>query len=476
MANFIYPMVEDLSSKIITESIDEVRGQNWRKYLDLRQKLKDFYDGEQTTDEYLYRYGFQDSETKSRIEHLPPIGKKLTQRVIDRISLVYKKPPERHLVNKSGDALQNDPYVEWIGRNKTFHTWLKAGERMHNLLHNVLLRPVYNANFDRWRFYIETDYIAYFSGDDKINPVAYDIPIKHDVSAAGEIENQVYLYISDEYMFLHDENDNRWPAGELEDEFNPYGTAPLIDLTDFAIDEYWQLGEKTLVEANQTLNIMILNGMYAFHFQAFDQPWVQTNDKEKVGKIQVGPHRLTTIPDGSETGLWGFSPQFDGMASWLNWFNSAVLEDYGLEAHFEEGGQIPSGIALKIKNLELLENREEAIDKFRLKEDRILQVVAAMSEYHGIDPRIPKEAELSVDYAEVDFPKSDEEVRQDQEYRVNNGYATKIDILMEMNPDLDREAAIKEYERIKQENAEIVKAGGNGQPIENEFRRILEEA
>jgi len=467
---FIYPLVKDLSYEMIVESIKEARKKNIDDFRKHRQMLRDFYDNNQATLEYLFKWGFIDYKTKAILSHLPGISRNITKKVIDRISMCYRVPPTRALLNAKDKPIKDDQYNLFIQDNPAFHPWLKNAERRFNLLGNVLLRPSFIKDQNEMKFFIESDYIAYFTYYDPLHPIGYDIPMRVDVESS-KVKQEKWLFINDDFMFYHDQNGNAETVGDLPDFKNPYSIAPLVDFSDFAVDDYWSLGEKNLVEANRMLNIMTLTGMYGFHFQSFDQPYVSGADESDIGQIRLGPHNIAFGPEGSTMSLLGYNPNFSGMTEWLGTFNQTILDDHGLQASFEDPSNIASGVALKIKNQELLENRQDKIDLFRLKEGELLNVISAMTEYHPeLKYKIPKDTKLRINFEEIEFPVTEQEERDQYEFERKNNFTTPIEWLKSKDPDLTDDAAQELLDKNKEVNQTQVSLAGNKDNITDLLR------
>ena len=92
-----------------------------------------------------------------------------------------------------------------------------------------------------------------------------------------------------------------------------------------------------------------------------------------------------------------------------------------------------------------------------------------MTDYHGTHS-LPKETAVRVDFVDPSFPKNQDEVMALWDWEIKNNFASKLDYIIEKNPDLDREAAQEEYNRILQENRSLTGLGAPGT-----IRETLEE-
>ena len=88
--------------------------------------------------------------------------------------------------------------------------------------------------------------------------------------------------------------------------------------------------------------------------------------------------------------------------------------------------------------------------------------------------KLPEDSTVQVDFVEPEFPLEPQEYRNDIDWRVQNNYTSKIEILMEMNPDLTREEAEKKYQQILEDNRKLRALGTPG-ATENAILEGLQE-
>ena len=430
----------NLSANLVKVSAWHDRMDNHRALFQHRQMLIDFYECNQLEeDSYFKQWGFSSKDA------LPLATNDLTQRVINRLAMVYKKPPTREVLSDSDVLIEsevNEAYQE-LGINVA----LKYLERYSNLLHNVLLRFSFVEELGRIRVYIDTEYLPEFTAKDSLFPVAYHILLDQETSSKGETELR-YLFVSDDDIYVHDAHGTK-----VQDEGigNPYGRLPVVDYSPFPIWSYWSLGERALVDANRQLNIDLANVAYANHFQCFDQPWGAGMDEKEAEKLKLGPDELPVLNDpNASLNLLGYSSKVEAAMAYVEKRLQMTLANYGMKADMNEKGQPQSGFAIKLSNLELLERRTQQIDDvFRHREQDIYEIVRSMNDYHKLGFNLP-EGRLRVDFPEVDFPLSPEEERSQVDWELKKNLTTLAKVLMARNPDLSEDEA----EEIITTNAE----------------------
>jgi len=435
---------------LIERTIAEERSERAKQRGNLREMLIDFYEGNQHAhNRYLRQWGFEEKH------HLPYPSTRLVTRVIDTLSMVYKRPPQRKLVSEDNTEIENDGYQEFIRDNPLYDLQLKKVERYYNLLKNVLYRVSYDAETERFYFYIETDYIPEYGRANKLYPTGYHIPMAMDTDGK-EVEEPTFLFISDEEYFFHDEHGKSWPDPNFPDMRNPYGIMPLVDFSEPTTDLYWNVGAKPLVDVARLYNILILNTCYAQHFQAFDQPWARDVPDHMMEKdingdpiVKVGSDQFLNLGPDGDAGLLGFSPKLVESLEFIRGWLNMELSNYGLKAVFRESGDPMSGFAIVVSNIELLEKRESDIDVFKVYEQQLFDVVRAVTDYHALGYNMPEDAMLQTDFVEPDFPTEPAEERAQAEWEWRNNISSREDYLRRRNPDLSQEEA----EQIIEENA-----------------------
>ena len=127
-------------------------------------------------------------------------------------------------------------------------------------------------------------------------------------------------------------------------------------------------------------------------------------------------------------------------------FNNNLNFDFGLSGS-------KSGVALKIENLELLEAREDEVEKWRRAEKRIYKIEQQIL-LTETGTNIPDD--MSVDFAEIEFPDYDRE-REEWDWKFKHGIADKYDYMMSQDPDKfpDRQAAIDYLDERKIETDSV---------------------
>ena len=114
----------------------------------------------------------------------------------------------------------------------------------------------------------------------------------------------------------------------------------------------------------------------------------------------------------------------------------------------QDGGEVPSGIALKIKDLERFEDYQDDIELWRMYEHELYKVERAIAGYNGIS--LPNE--LKLDFIEPEYPKTVQDQILMDNHALQNNLITQPQLMQKYNKDLSIEEATEIVKANKQEN------------------------
>ncbi len=114
----------------------------------------------------------------------------------------------------------------------------------------------------------------------------------------------------------------------------------------------------------------------------------------------------------------------------------------------QDGGETPSGIALKIKDLERFEDYQDDLELWRMYEHELYYIEREIAAYNNI--KLPEK--LKLDFNEPEYPKTVQDQVLLDEHRLKHHMIDEVDLLMEYNNDLSR----KEAEKIVEKNREAM--------------------
>jgi len=463
-------LFEDKSLEIIRETIRKERAEAEYQKETANEMLLDFYANNQLNAEYLADYGFENGEGST---DLPMMSINLTEKIINKISLAYKYPPERYISDSEGEEVS-----EWFQFNNRFTLGYKYAERYKNLLGKVLHKVDFDAQRKKWFSSVKTVYEAHFLEDGSgLYPYAYSYPYTIDTKSTISSNDVWWLFWSDEFVF-------RYLPGTDKVEFldfaptgdNPFKAMPLVEMRNkFPVEQYECLGAFDLVRANQNINIALNNLNTMIYFQAHDQIVIEGAQPSDVKRIRLGSADPLVSPGDVNFKLLGFNPKITESIDAIRFNIEAIGYVYNLKIGWSLDGNAASGFSLLVQNIDLSEAREDDIELMRIHETDMYRVLLNMQDYYKrfgmLDPAEPKlpQGDLVTDFTEsLQLPINQAEDIQRKQFELDNNITTVVDLIQEDNPDMTEEEAEEKYLRNKKLNGTLSSAEVIRQELENE--------
>jgi hypothetical protein len=462
---------KDLTIESKKQAAEDLGGKRtWRRQEDIeranRKVLNHYYEGEQIG--FLKEYGFMDDG----VWVIAPSFLNITKKIIDKISMVYKYPPSRKLVNEKGEDLEKaELYEQWISYVGIFDNYIQEAEERKNLHHKVLHRSHYDTYTQQWKFWIYDDYLAHFLDTDPLNPVGYSIPVNPRVDKEDEVSQngQIYLYFDDKHYFWYNTNGKFWTyfydsdGNKVDNEGeNPYEKSPFNELRKgVPVNSYYVPGAVELIRMNEAINVNLNNLNMALHYQAFGIVWDNTGLKgDNAPTIKIGANKMTHMPKETTLNNLELNPQLIDMIETIKYEIQAVANMYHLNVNWHNEASPVSGFSLIVQNQDYIEERQKSVDEAEKQEKEIFKTIKAIQGYHSADmkedePKIPEDSYLFVDFAEIDLPVNQSEDREQEKYEIENNIVSILDVIKSRNPDMDDNQAKKKLAENKKINGRL---------------------
>ena len=368
----------------------------------------------------------------SLFEKVPPANINVTKRIIDRVSLVYMKPPKRTYTKEETPMLFH---------HKDFK--LQRAERMCNLLDAVLINPCMRFN-DKNEMHIEYDIIFDYEpifGDDPLTPEAIVYPIASKDSVLDDTP-ELHVYWDKENTYTFDNNGRIYTDEMNPDMINPYGVLPFVECWRDGKPEssYLDTDASTdLIQTNALINVAETNKAANIMFQSFGYIYVNGSMIEK-DDLEVGADKITFLGADGTMSLVSPPNTVESITSAVTTAYKMLAQNYHIDISFVEGTTAQSGVAIKLRNSELTDARVSDVIKWREIEKELFKLEKLI-----ISVDMGKDAG---DLEQVDFEESmevlsDKEQREKWEWELANGLIDRADILMQKDPDRfpDRDSA-----------------------------------
>jgi len=425
---------------IINDSVQENKLENQKGRRDWVRKMLDYYGGNHTN-QYI-----EDYFSSSAFQEIPCYNANFTRRFVNKMSRIYTVGANRN-VNKQYDQLT----IKKDAR-------MKHVERMTRLMGTVATQVIYKEFHGMPYFDYRPVYYFDVYLKDPFTPAAIMYPLlmqPEDISYTPKMEWAYW----DDSLYVHYDSE-----GNILDEYeHGYGVMPFIFThREEQIDEFFVDGANDIVDCNEQVNIAMTEMQLGLRFQMFGQPFMTGVDSDK--RIErVGSDQILDLPEGATYNIASPSGDINAVIENIKFQLDLVAQNNHLYVQFaQDGGETPSGIALKIKDLERFEDYQDDIELWRMYEHELYHVERHIAEYNNI--KLPET--LKLDFNEPEYPKTVQDQILLDEHRIKHHMIDEADLLMSYNGDLTR----KEAEKIIQKNKEAMEdphyAAMQGNPVE----------
>ena len=306
----------------------------WRK---ARMCAREFYNGQ--NEKYTKKYF-----SNKLLEKIPVANVNITRRIIDRISLVYMKPPKREYSNENVPTFLNE---------KDFK--MQRAERMTNLLEHILLKPTWRDG--KIDYDVIMDFEAMF-GEDPLRPIAYTYPLSIKASVMDDTP-ELTAYWDEEHTFVYDNTGKIIDEPNNPEHINPYGVIPFVECFKNGRPEYSYIDTSPandLIATNLEVNVAETNANASTMFQSFGYMYVNGSQIEK-DTLEVGQDKISFLGLDGTLNIVSPPNTVDALSSSIEHSYKLLAQNYHLNISFVEGTAAQSGVAIKLRNQELTDSR-----------------------------------------------------------------------------------------------------------------------
>ena len=411
---------------IIKQSIENAKLQRSRERRKHIEKLLNYYTG---TDTWKYIAGREGNYFDSKsFNEVPPYQMNITKKFIDKKSRIYTLSPKRDLGNASANKLYDELLFYKNLR-------MKHIERMTNLVGTPAVRVMWEEDEDKkcFEYRVVYYYDAYFTPPNPYKPYAIVYPILNPTQEVSYTDPIKFSYWDNERNIIFNENN-----GIEEEYINPYGVLPFVFPRDTEqIDDFYGEGSTDVVATNEHVNILMTELMLGLRFQMFGQSWA-SGVYEDQPIARVGSDKLINLPADGRFGIE--SPGGDPQK--VMEIAKGMVEMLAISKHmhvtFDSNQDRPSsGLALRIKDFEFVEDYKDDIETWRIFENDLYNLERVIAGNNNVN--LPDK--FSVDFKEPEYPRGISEQIQKDDWELANGLITLEEILKRNNSDLSLEQA-----------------------------------
>ena len=408
--------------QIIKDSVKDFKQSQARARRDHIRKLIDYYCGSNTA-QYIYKYF-----DANAFREVPCYEANFTKRFINKMSRIYTVGANRNVNEKYKDlTVMKDARMKHI-------------ERMTRLVGSVATQVVFidgdMPHFDYRPIY----YFDVHLGDNPFKPEAIVYPIISNTDDISYTDKLKYAYWDKGMYALYDDNGNI-----IEEYEHGYGILPFVFThRENQLDSFFVDGADDIVSCNEHVNITMTELQLGLRFQMFGQPYVTGLQADKRLE-RAGSDTILDLPEGSVFDIVAPDADLQSVIETVKFQVDLVAQNNHLYVQFaQDGGEVPSGIALKIKDLERFEDYQDDLELWKMYEHEMYEIEKEIADYNNI--KLPQA--LKLDFNEPEYPKTMQDQILWDNHRLQNNLVTQAKLMVEYNDDL----TIKEAEELIAEN------------------------
>ena len=423
-------MIPDIGKQLLENSIHDANQNEKKRWQRERLLAYNYYKGR--TNDYTAKF-FSDE----LIKKIPIANVNLTKRIIDRVSMVYMKPPTR--------TYSNENFMEIIHYGKDEK--LQKAERLTNLLELILIKPCWRNG--QVEYDIIRDFEPHFFNGDNLHPDAFTYPIAIR-SEVLSTEPEKFVYWDEENTFTYDKNGKIYTTDDNPDMINPYGMLPFVECFKDGRPDWAYLDTDAsvdLVATNKAVNIAETNKNANIMFQSFGYMYINGSSVD-YDKLEVGQDKISQLGVDGTLSIVSPPNSVPALTESIKESYKMLAQNYHLSVNFVEGTTAESGTALKLRGQELSDARISDVTRWKVIEqklfeieERIVTVETGMANTGTLD--------------DIDFDESTEILNPQEQidrwnWELEKGMIDVADILMQKNPDLTRDEALEFLEERNQ--------------------------
>lgn len=409
----------------------------------------DFYEG-LNMEHYISRFFGTDT-----LQQVPMFQQNLTRRVAKARSMAYKRPPK---------VSASDIYINSIDMPD-----LNSKRRNLEALTFLLGTMAFKSRWNESTQSVQYDMLPFFEpmflkGEQKPFGVIYAMQNQGD----SKIEEEEFVVWTEEREGLPAKHFGMKGDGEVihynANDENPYGLLPVTFCHRGSVVRDWFTnGAEDVVKADLSVSVAMTELALAIRFGAIGIKFITGVDD--ASRIEIGTDKVLYLPEGSNFGVTAPEGKLSEIIESVKFMVSATLTNNHLRIKWADShGNAPSGEALRIQELENVEERIGAIeDTWRPWEQHRFQVDKRIIEVKT-GKTVPED--YSVDFTEPTYPLSPKDEMMYYDWLWKNGLDTKVNFLMMKDPDLTLEKAQEKIRRSEEEmsqgNALVTRLLNNG--------------
>ena len=411
---------------VIQESLKKLKIFNHNSRERYINKLLDYYNGNNTSSYISSKFDLE------AFREVPPYEANITKKFINKMSRIYTVGADRNVNKRYKDlTILKD-------------TKMKHIERMTRLIGSIAVRVMIDEHEEMPYFdYQPIYYFHPFFGNDPFKPIALTYPLMNYTSDVSNSDKLQYIHWNDYEYVIFDED-----GAILEQKEHGYGILPFTFVhREHQCDSFFVEGANDVVNANEHINITMTEMQLGLRFQMFGQPIVSGADLGN--KQRFGSDVILELPSDADYDIKSPAGDIEKVIENVKFQMDLVAQNNHLFVQFaQDGGETPSGIALKIKDLERFEDYQDDLSLWNLYEHKLYHIEKNMAKAYKIS--LPEK--LKIDFNEPDYPMTVPDQIALDNHRLQLNLVSPAELMVEYNKDLTIQEAQKKIGENKQQN------------------------
>ena len=420
--------IPDLGSRAVFESIKNAEDMVLKDEYKKRQQSIDFYYN-RDIDKYI-----QDYFPSSSLSQIPTLPLRIVPRFARSRMMLYKAPAKRFVGGEEAE--------EYLSYTHHLNSQSRIASELAWLLGSIHMKSVWNERKQKIEYHIMPNVREYYY-EGELEPYGYSY--ERGVNARGDREFVFWSEARDGEQgmhFLYDINGKIYPIDGNPEMINPYDVNPISRIV-FPYDA----SDVTMAALHSS--IAFTEVMLATRYQ-MGSPVVTGIDQE-VPNLKWGVDRLISLPEGSSMSFVAPPSNISQMLESIKQLLNVTGQNHSLSVRWGEQGQIPSGQALKILNMENLESRESDIPMFQDFEEMRYAIDRRVIEVHTGKSF---DESYAVDFSESDYPEEWNVEKDKLMFMLDQGLIDQKGLMKHFNPDITDEELDMRLEELKPEVVE----------------------
>ncbi len=389
----------------------------------------------------------------------------LVEKVITQLAVVYRQPAIREIRVKDVANEELTKYYLSI-MPLDLNNSDKMAHRLAKLHNTSITHVIYNEKRKRFQFRVLPSYLYDIEHDlELLTQISY----KKFFKDSGEELEYTVVWTDDE-LYRVDAFSNRSALPNKKDELNPWGVLPFPVLPLKEDVTFWGEGQNDLVNVNEQVNFLLTKVFNSDIILGTEGTTVATNlgltfkGEEDAGikKVRTG-RKHPLVAENVRTDMHPpnlthvtTDPHIIEIRDFIDWYIKIEATLKGLPASKVLSETKDTSDYQKLMDMvDEMEIRADDIEPCRVYEKERFDVVRTINnkligttEGKGLK-EIPEDAELIVDFIDIEIQMTPEDKRKQREFESKHGLSTPVDWLMEDNKELKREEAEKEIQENK---------------------------